>query len=553
MPSGPTHAAQGSLGPIGGAVHDGAPPRPRGGHRRIPGPRQEYIDAFDDDVFRAGAPGAVRDGRDGRGEGDLQPDPASARPPSAGTHHVDGDGFAGPADPDGEAAVDGEPAEEAADRRRRGLGRSFTGVAAAAVTTVLAVVVAGQVADPRRDDSRPRHERGRRAGRLRRLALRQPPREVARRPPPTTSRWRWSTRSPRTSTGPARSPRCRAATRPPAGGRSCATASTSEKGLPLDAGLFAEAVHRTLNDDRSWAHDGARGFERVSHGPADFVITLASPGTTADWCRRSGLDTTVDNVSCDAASTPRIMINAYRWAQGAKTYGAPDAPLPADAHQPRGRAPARARTTRCAPPGRPGAGDDAADEVPHHGRADLPAQRLAVPAPLRGPGPEPRAAPRRGHPGGPPGRPVPTVPPRRGARAAVRAAAAADRSRTRAVTGRARALRARRGNGRTRHFGEGHGDSPLPVGADNRPARGRPARIASSPLPGRGRLDGRSGVHACASDCLRRVVIRMRSVKSGRWCDRLVRGLPGHEFDVYALSRSAREEAAGLLGRSRPT
>ncbi|MYS20513.1 protein of unknown function, partial [Streptomyces sp. DvalAA-14] len=29
------------------------------------------------------------------------------------------------------------------------------------------------------------------------------------------------------------------------------------------------------------------------------------------------------------------------------------------------------------------------------------------------------------------------------------------------------------------------------------------------------------------------------------WCDRLVRGLGHHDFDVYALSRSSRTEAAG--------
>ena len=51
------------------------------------------------------------------------------------------------------------------------------------------------------------------------------------------------------------------------------------------------------------------------------MITLASPDTTADWCARSGLDTTVDNVSCDSAATERVMINADRWAQGADTYG----------------------------------------------------------------------------------------------------------------------------------------------------------------------------------------------------------------------------------------
>lgn len=35
--------------------------------------------------------------------------------------------------------------------------------------------------------------------------------------------------------------------------------------------------------------------------------------------------------------------------------------------------------------------------------------------------------------------------------------------------------------------------------------------------------------------------------ESKLWCDRLVRGLGGHEFDVYALSRSAHQEECGLL------
>ncbi|MGW7308555.1 DUF3492 domain-containing protein [Streptomyces sp. NPDC054835] len=35
--------------------------------------------------------------------------------------------------------------------------------------------------------------------------------------------------------------------------------------------------------------------------------------------------------------------------------------------------------------------------------------------------------------------------------------------------------------------------------------------------------------------------------ESGLWCDRLVRGLAPHEFDVYALSQDARHEAAGRL------
>uniref|UniRef100_UPI002FDC69FD DUF3492 domain-containing protein n=1 Tax=Streptomyces sp. IBSBF 2435 TaxID=2903531 RepID=UPI002FDC69FD len=35
--------------------------------------------------------------------------------------------------------------------------------------------------------------------------------------------------------------------------------------------------------------------------------------------------------------------------------------------------------------------------------------------------------------------------------------------------------------------------------------------------------------------------------EAGAWCDRLVRGMPHHVFDVYALSRSPRTEAAGTV------
>jgi hypothetical protein len=93
-----------------------------------------------------------------------------------------------------------------------------------------------------------------------------------------------------------------------------------ENGLGIDGDLFARFVHATLNDPRGWA-DGTRTFERVSSGPSDFVLTLASPGTTDVWCAKSGLDTSEGKVSCDSASTERIMINAYRWAQGATTFG----------------------------------------------------------------------------------------------------------------------------------------------------------------------------------------------------------------------------------------
>lgn len=94
-----------------------------------------------------------------------------------------------------------------------------------------------------------------------------------------------------------------------------------EPGVGFEPGMFAEAVHRTLSDPRSWVGGGRYTFTRVSSGNHDFVVTLASPGTTAEWCAKSGLNTAIDNVSCDSANTERVMINGWRWAQGADTFG----------------------------------------------------------------------------------------------------------------------------------------------------------------------------------------------------------------------------------------
>ncbi|WP_324197102.1 DUF3152 domain-containing protein [Streptomyces sp. NRRL B-1677] len=204
-----------------------------------------------------------------------------------------------------------------------GMARTATGVAAAVVTAVLAVVVAGQVEDgadtqaqarpadverarpdaASRSDSRPTPNGGA-AGQLtyeQKMDRKYPLDEKAK-----------GSGSFETVGGHDSAP---------GRGDVLRYRVDVEKGLPLDGELFATAVHRTLNDERSWGHGGTRTFERVSSGHADFVITLATPGTTAVWCAKSGLDTTEDNVSCDSAATDRVMINAYRWAQGAPTYG----------------------------------------------------------------------------------------------------------------------------------------------------------------------------------------------------------------------------------------
>lgn len=270
------------------------------------GPRPEYLEAFD--VPAAGAPrgedGPVDTGRSVVFARETAPSDGAV---PVGTDMVDGDG--GP---------DGPPS---AGARKGGLGRTFTGVAAAAVTTVLAVVVAGQVAEQRPDGTGhsgggpdrtdPQDEGASRSG--------DRPQDAK----PASYAQRMAEPFPLDAklTASGKFMPVGGAAKAPGRGHVVRYRVDMETGLPLDGQLFADAVHKTLNDDRSWAHGGTRTFERVASGGADFVITLASPGTTHVWCAKSGLDTSEDNVSCDSAATPRVMINAYRWAQGAKTYG----------------------------------------------------------------------------------------------------------------------------------------------------------------------------------------------------------------------------------------
>ncbi|MEV4683416.1 DUF3152 domain-containing protein [Streptomyces kurssanovii] len=288
-------------------------PRTMTGGPRIPGPRREYVEAFD----QAPDPRPPRPDRyssDHPYDSVTDWDPGYGRPPEIAAD-TEAEGV-----PDPDAAPAGEPPAKG------GKGRTFTGIAAAAVTTVLAVVVAGQVATDRTG------EIGSQASGEERGAQQRPDRSEGRATPPQAAKP--PAAAPTYQQLMTRQfpidPELKASgdfeavpgfDKAPGKGRKVKYRIDVEKGLGLDAGLFARAVQETLNDDRSWAHGGAMTFERISSGEAEFVITLASPGTTAVWCAKSGLDTTVDNVSCDSASTERVMINAFRWAQGAETYG----------------------------------------------------------------------------------------------------------------------------------------------------------------------------------------------------------------------------------------
>ncbi|WP_309063512.1 DUF3152 domain-containing protein [Streptomyces sp.] len=280
------------------------------------GPRQDYLDAFDedDDLFtpRRSAP-APRP-------------PASAHPTdpyAAATDWTTAPVAALPSDLHDDAPPTGEPAQT---RGGKGKGRAFTGIAAAAVTTVLAVVVAGQVAGERDGAGVQAQSAPDRARDVRDSASRGDDRETpggVSGAEPLTYEQKMDRKYPLSATlvGPGKFDAIPGIDKAPGKGQKITYRVDVEQGLGLDGELFAEAVQKTLNDNRSWAHNGARAFERIHSGRPDFVITLASPGTTAEWCAKSGLDTTVDNVSCDSAATERVMINAYRWAQGADTYG----------------------------------------------------------------------------------------------------------------------------------------------------------------------------------------------------------------------------------------
>ncbi|MFC9298522.1 DUF3152 domain-containing protein [Streptomyces sp. NPDC057011] len=229
-----------------------------------------------------------------------------------------------------------DAAPPAAQRPGSGRGpkvRTYTGMAAAAVTTVLAVVVAVHVAtdgDGAQQGTLAAKGDGRAAAAPRPDGT---PTPAASAPAPAASasapaqeltyEQKMAQQLPidEKLTGPGTFDTVPGVAKAPGKGKLVRYRVDVEQGLGLDPQLFAEAVHRTLNDDRSWGHGGTKTFERVPGGEADFVITLASPGTTGAWCAKSGLDTTIDNVSCDSASTDRVMINAFRWAQGSATYG----------------------------------------------------------------------------------------------------------------------------------------------------------------------------------------------------------------------------------------
>ncbi len=86
-----------------------------------------------------------------------------------------------------------------------------------------------------------------------------------------------------------------------------------EGGLDVDGSAFAGFVMDTVNDQRSWAHDGYT-FARTD-GDADVTIVLASPDTSARLCRPLQTNGTL---SCRNGT--RVIFTWYRWVNGQEDY-----------------------------------------------------------------------------------------------------------------------------------------------------------------------------------------------------------------------------------------
>lgn len=87
-----------------------------------------------------------------------------------------------------------------------------------------------------------------------------------------------------------------------------------ERGLPVDGERFAGFALATLNDDRSWGHDGAMTFARTD-GDAEIVVVLASPDTSALLCDDRG---SRGMLSC--RNGPRVVLTFRRWVDATDEY-----------------------------------------------------------------------------------------------------------------------------------------------------------------------------------------------------------------------------------------
>ncbi|MFI7502911.1 DUF3152 domain-containing protein [Streptomyces sp. NPDC049687] len=90
-----------------------------------------------------------------------------------------------------------------------------------------------------------------------------------------------------------------------------------ETGLALSTADVAKEVEQILADPRGWTADGRSAFQRVSSGPTDFAVKVATPGTVDKICAAGGLDTHGD-YNCSVSQN--VMVNLERWELATPVY-----------------------------------------------------------------------------------------------------------------------------------------------------------------------------------------------------------------------------------------
>ncbi|MGI5452620.1 DUF3152 domain-containing protein [Streptomyces sp. CA-249302] len=90
-----------------------------------------------------------------------------------------------------------------------------------------------------------------------------------------------------------------------------------ENGIDVSPAEAAKEVERILADPRGWTADGHSAFRRVSSGPTDFEVRIATPDTVDTTCKQYGLDT-IGEYNCSVDHN--VMVNLKRWVLATPVY-----------------------------------------------------------------------------------------------------------------------------------------------------------------------------------------------------------------------------------------
>lgn len=93
-----------------------------------------------------------------------------------------------------------------------------------------------------------------------------------------------------------------------------------EDGIDVSASAAAAEVSDVLADRRGWTRDGVNSFQLVGSGSYDFVVKIATPGTTDDICGAAGL-LTRGEVNCSVGTD--VVVNLKRWVLGSPQFDGP--------------------------------------------------------------------------------------------------------------------------------------------------------------------------------------------------------------------------------------